>query len=214
MIDYTPEPTFQYFDELIETKTPIVPMLSYVSVKKNGTLLKELSIIYYNPKEHALNRIYNNDFATFMLNRLLSFELGMSSHVLAGIVRASKPDVVEQWSGDTIEKINYEPFSLYRGLLSIIGNNDGLPLIVPQNTGVVGDIVPGVKQLLNGKNPLTVRQKIKQFETLQYRIANIIGDNPFKTAPVIPDTAQCTLNKDFQGLSDKQIARLERHGAL
>jgi len=60
MSDYTPEPTYQYLDQLIETKTPIVPVLSYVRVKKNGTIAEELNIIYYKPKEHALSRIYNN----------------------------------------------------------------------------------------------------------------------------------------------------------
>jgi hypothetical protein len=214
MTDYTTEPTYQYFDELIETKTPIVPMLSYVRVKKNGTILKELNIIYYNPKEKTLKRIYDTDFASFILERLLSFELGMSSQMLAGIVRSSKPGVVERWSGDTIEKINHESFSLYRGLLSIIGKNDGLPLVVPQNTGIVGDIVPGIKQVLNGKNPTIVRQKIKQFEALQYRIAEIVGDNSFKTVPDIADTSKFTLNKNFQGLNDKQIARLEKLGKL
>jgi len=214
MSDYTPEPTYQYLDQLIETKTPIVPVLSYVRVKKNGTIAEELNIIYYKPKEHALSRIYNNDFAAFMLENLMSFELGMSSQVLAGVVRSSKPGVVEQWSGDTIEKINYESFSLYRGLLSIIGKNDGLPLIVPQNIGVVGNIVPGVKQFLNGKNPTIIRQKIKQLEALQYGIADIIANNPFKTAPVVADTTKCTLNMDYQDLSDKQIARLEKLGKL
>ncbi len=210
MTDYTPEPTYQYFDQLIETKTPIVPALTYVRVKKNGTIFKELNIIYYNPKEHALSRIYNNDFAAFMLERLLSFELGMSSQVLAGIVRPSKPAIEEQWSGDTIEKVNYESFSLYKGLVSIVGKNDGLPLVVHQNTGVIGNIVPGVKQILNGKNRTIVRQKIKQLEALQYRIVNIIGENPFKTTPVIADTIKRTLNKNFEGLSDKQIARFKK----
>ncbi len=214
MTDYIPEPTFQYLDQLIETKTPVVPMLSYVRVKQNGTIVKELNIIYYKPEEQTLRRIYNKNFAAFMLENLLSFERGMSSQVLAGIVRSSKPDAVEQWNGDTIEKVNYESFSLYRGLLSIIGKNDGLPLVVPQNTAVVGNIVPGVKQILNGKNPTIVRQKIKQLETLQYRIAGIIGNNPFKTAPVVNDTIKCTLSDDYQDLSDKQIARLERLGKL
>jgi hypothetical protein len=188
--------------------------LSYVRVKKNGTVVEELNIIYYKPKEHALSRIYNNDFAAFMLENLMSFELGMSSQVLAGVVRSSKPGVLEQWSGDTIQKINYESFSLYRGLLSIIGKNDGLPLIVPQNIGVVGNIVPGVKQFLNGKNPIIVRQKINQLEALQYRIADILANNPFKTAPVAADTTKCILNTDYQDLSDKQIARLEKLGKL
>ncbi|MFT5729689.1 MAG: hypothetical protein ACI8PB_003860 [Desulforhopalus sp.] len=210
MTDYTPDPTYQYLNQLIETKTPIVPMLSYVGIKKKDTILKELNIIYYDPNEHALSRIFNNDFAAFMLERLLSFELGMSSQVLAGIVRSSKPSMVEQWSGDTIEKVNFESFSLYKGLLSIVGKNDGLPLVVPQNIEIVGDIVPGIKQFLNGKNPTIIRQKIKQLETLQYRIADIIGDNPLKTDPVITDTIKCTLNNDFHDLSDKQIARLEK----
>jgi hypothetical protein len=214
MTDNTPEPTFQYLDQLIETKTPIVPMLSYVKVKQNGTIIKELNIIYYKPEKKAFHRIYNHGFAAYMLENLLSFELGMSSQVLAGIVRSSKPGTVEQWSGDTIEKINYESFSLYRGLLSIIGKNDGLPLVVPQNTAVIGNIVPGVKQILNGKNPTIVRQKIKQLEALQYRIARIIGNNPFKAAPVIGDTIKCNLNESLQDLSDKQIARLKRLGKL
>ncbi|SHO49802.1 hypothetical protein [Desulfopila aestuarii] len=211
MTEYATEPTYQYFHELIETKTPIVPMLSYVKVKKNGTLSKELNIIYYNPKEHGLSRVYDTDFATLILKRLLSFELGMSSQVLAGIVRSSKPGKVEQWRGDTIEKINYQSFSLYRGILSIIGNNDGLPLVAPQNTEVIGDIIPAIKQILNGKNPTIVRQHIKQFETLQNRIAQIIGDNPFQTAPAIAERTTSTLNENLQGLSDKQIARLTKH---
>ena len=214
MTDYTTEPTYQYFDELIETKTPIVPKLSYVRVKKNGTVLKELNIIYYKPEEKALRKIYDTGFAAFILDKLLSFERGMSSQILAGIVRSSKPGVVEPWSGDTIVKINHESFSLYRGLLSIIGKNDGLPLLAPQNTGVVGDIVPGIKQLLNGKNPTIVRQKIKQLESLQYRIAEIIGNNSFKTVPDMADTLKFTLKKNFQGLNDKQIARLEKLGNL
>lgn len=214
MTDSYPEPTFQYLYQLIETKTPIVPMLSYVRVNENGTINKELSIICYNPEKHALSRIYNNEFAAFMFDNLLSFERGMSSQILAGIVRPSKPDVVEQWSGDTIEKINFESFSLYKGLLSIIGKNDGLPLVVPKNKGVVGNIVPGIKQIMNGKNPTIVRQKIKQLEALQYRIMDIVGDKPFKTAPVIADTIKCTLNENFQDLNDKQIARLKKLGKL
>lgn len=214
MTNYTPDPTYQYLDQLIKTKTPVVPVLTYVRIKREGIIVKELNIIYYKPTEHALSRIFNNDFAALMLENLLSFELGMSSQALAGIVRSSKPGVVEPWSGDTIERINYESFSLYRGLLSIIGKNDGLPLIVPQNINVIGNIVPGVKQFLNGKNPNIVRQKIKQLEALQYRIADIIGDNPFKTAPVVANTNKRTLNENFQDLSDKQIARLESLGKL
>lgn len=210
MTDYSSEPTYQYFNQLIKTKTPVVPMLSYVRVKTNDTITKELTIIYYNPKKHALSRIYNNNFAAFMLDNLLSFERGMSSQILAGIVRPSKPDVVEPWSGDTIEKVNYESFSLYRGLLSIIGKLDGLPLVVHQNAEIIGNIIPGIKQILDGKNPTIVRQKIKQLEALQYRIADIIGDNPFKTAPVIADKITDTLKENFQGLNDKQIARLEK----
>lgn len=214
MTDYTPEPTYQYFDQLIETKTPVVPMLSYVRVKKNGTITKQLNIIYYNHKEHALSRIYNNVFASFMFDNLSSFERGMSSQILAGIVRQSKPSVIEKWSGDTIEKTDHEPFSLYRGLLSIIGKNDGLPLVMPQHTGIIGNIIPGIKQILDGKNTTIVRQKIKQLEALQYRIVDIIGDNPLKNAPVIVDTIEVALKDDFQGLSDKQIARLEKLNQL
>lgn len=214
MIDYTPEPTYQYLDQLIDTKTPVVPLLSLVKIKKNGTTTKELSIIYYNPKEHALNRIYDNDFASFISDTLSSFERGMSTQILAGIVRSSKPSVIEPWSGDTIEKTNYEPFSLYRGLLSIVGNNDGLPLIVPEYSGIIGNIIPAVKQILDGKNPTIVRRKIKQLEALQYRIVDIVGDNPIKTAPVIADTIDLALNDNFQGLSDKQIARLEKLNTL
>jgi hypothetical protein len=129
-------------------------------------------------------------------------------------VRSSKPSVVEQWSGDTIERINYESFSLYKGLLSIIGKNDGLPLIVPQNIGVVGNIVPGVRHFLNGKNPTIIRQKIKQLEALQYGIADIIANNPFETVPIIADTTKCTLNMNYQDLNDKQIARLEKLSKL
>lgn len=209
-MDNTPDGTYQYFDQLVATTKPIVPMLSYVKVKRNGTIFKEINIIYYNPNKQALSVIYNNGFAEFMLERLLSFELGMSSQVLAGIVRTSKPSMMEEWSGDTIEKVDFKSFSLYRGILSIIGNNDGLPLVVPQNTGVVGDIIPGIKQFLNGKNSTIVRQKIKQLEALQYRIVDIIGKNPFKSASVITDTTECTLNENFQDLSDKQIARLEK----
>ena len=94
--------------------------------------------------------------------------------------------------------------------MSIIGNNDGLPLVVPQNTAVVGDIVPGVKQILNGKNPTVVRQKIKQLEALQNKIAGIIGNNPFEPRPGIGETTECTFSENFQDLSDKQIARMAR----
>jgi hypothetical protein len=206
----TPEPTYQYFDQLIETKTPIVPVLTDVRIKNNGTIKKELNIIYYNHKKHTLNRIYNNSFATFMFDNLLTFERGISSQILAGIVRPSKPDVVEKWRGDTIEKVNHESFSLYKGLLSIIGKNDGLPLVVPHNDGIVGDIVPGLKKILDGKNPITVRQKLKQLEALQYKISDIIGDNPLRTTPVTAGTVKSTLDDKFHGLNDKQIARLAR----
>lgn len=145
-----------------------------------------------------------------MFDNLLSFERGMSSQTLAGIIRSSKPGVMEQWRGDTIERVNFESFSLYRGLLSIIGKNDGLLLIVPQNSGIVGDIVPGVKQILDGKNPNLIRQKLHQLEALQYKIADIIGDNPFRNVPEIADSKKITMKDNFQDLSDKQIARLER----
>lgn len=214
MPDYSPEPTYQYFNELIKTKTPIVPMLSYVKIKKNGIISKELSIIYYNPKEHALCRIFNNNFAAFMFDNLLSFERGISSQTISGIVRPSKPNIIEQWSGDTIEKVNYEPFSLYKGLLSIIGKNDGLPLVVPQNAGIVGDIVPGIKLILDGKSTTVIRQKIKQLEALQNRISDIVSDNPIKTAPVHGNRIEVMLKDNSQGLSDKQIARLEKLGKL
>jgi hypothetical protein len=214
MPDYSPEPTYQYFNQLIESKSPIVPMLSYVKVKKNGVIRKELSIIYYHPKEHALCRIFNNAFAAFMSDNLLSFERGISSQTLAGIVRPSKPGLIEQWSGDTIEKVDYEPFSLYKGLLSIIGKNDGLPLVVRQNAGIVGDIVPGIKLILDGKNTTIVRQKIKQLEALQYRIADIVSHNPIKTTPVHGNIMEVISSENFQGLSDKQMARLEKLGKL
>jgi len=214
MTNYTPEPTYQYFNQLIETKTPIVPMLSYVKIKKNGIISKELSIIYYNPKEHALCRIFNNNFAAFMFDNLLSFERGISSQTISGIVRPSKPNIIEQWSGDTIEKVDYEPFSLYKGLLSIIGKNDGLPLVIPKNAGIVGDIVPGIKLILEGKNTTIVRQKIKQLEALQYRIADIVSHNPIKTAPVHGNIMGVISSENFQGLSDKQIARLENLGKM
>lgn len=198
MNNFTPEPTYQYFAQLIETKTPIIPMLSHVRIKQNSTIRKQLSIIYFNPKEHALCKIYNDAFAAFMFNNLLSIERSISSQTLAGIVRPSKPYVIEQWRGDTIEKVNHEPFSLYKGLLSIIGNNDGLPLVVRENAGIVGDIVPGVKLILDGKNPTIIRQKIKQLESLQYRIADIVGDNPIKTIPVDGDRAEVTPTVSFQ----------------
>lgn len=208
------ESPYQFFSQLIKTKTPIVPILSQVKVRKNGIVTKELSIVYYNHKQHGLSKIYNSDFATYIYDNLLSLERGMSTQILAGIVRASKPGVIEQWSGDTIEKINYEPFSLYRGLLSIIGNNDGLPLVVSQNEGIVGDIVPGVKRILDGKNPTLVRKKIKQLEELQYKIAEVVGDNHFKAAPSVVDTQKVIVSHSCQGLSDKQIARLESQRRL
>lgn len=215
MTDYTPEPTYQYLDQLTITKTPVVPMLTLVKIKKNGIITKELSIIYYNQKEHAISRIYDSVFASYISDNLSSFELGMSSQILAGIVRPSKPSVIEPWRGDTIEKTNYEPFSLYKGLLSIIGKNDGLPLIVPEYTGIIGNIIPAVKQILDGKNPTIIRQKIKQLEALQYKIVSIVGDNPLKTAPVIADAMEeAASNTYFQGFSDKQIARLEKLNKL
>lgn len=208
------KPTYQYFSQLIETKTPIVPMLSQVRVRKNGIITKELSIVYYNHKRHALSKIYGSDFAQFITDNLFSLERGMSSKILAGIVRSSKPGVIEQWSGDTIEKVNYESFSLYRGILSIVGKNDGLPLIVPQNNGIVGDLVPGIKRILDGKNPTKVREKIKELEDLQYKIVEVVSDNPFKAVPIDADTKKVVLTNDFQGLSDKQMARMESQRRL
>lgn len=209
MTAYTGEPSYQYIGQLIKTKTPIVPMLSYVKVKKNGTILKELNIIYYNQEKHALSRIYNKDFAAFMFDNLLSLDRGISSQTLVGIVRPSKPDMIEKWKGDTIEKVNHESFSLYKGLLSIIGKNDGLPIVIPKHSGIVGDIIPGIKQLMNGKNPTKVRQMIKKLETLQNKIANIIGDNPCRTAQIIADTTEFPFKHEFQDLSDKQISRIK-----
>lgn len=214
MTVYTSEHTYQYFDQLIETKEPVVPMLSYVRVKKNGTILEELNIIYYNHKKQALSKIYNNDFATFMFDNLMSLERGMSSKILVGIVRPSKPDVIEQWRGDTIEKFSHESFSLYKGILSIIGKNDGLPLVISQHTGVVGDIIPGIKQILTGKNPTKVRQIIKNLETLQNKIANIVGSPSREAATFSTDKTEVQLKHEFQDLNAKQIARLKKLKSL
>lgn len=214
MEDFTAQPTYQFFNQLIETKTPIVPMLSSVKVTKNAIVRKELNILYYNPQKKCFRRLYNNSFAEFMFDHLLSFERSISSKTLAGIVRPSKPDVIEEWSGDTIEKVNHKPFSLYKGILSIIGKNDGLPLIVRQNSGIIGDIIPGVKLMLDGKKRTMIRQRIKQLETLQYRIAEIVGHNPITTNQAHCGEMKVILEEKYQGLSDKQIARLEKFGKL
>ncbi len=180
MNGYHSEPAYRYFSEFFQTTTPIVPMLGYATSKRQST--KELGIFYYSHKQHVTKQMFNAPFAQLILKNLTEFEIGKQNGIIAGIVRPSLPQQREKWQGDTILRLDQTPYSVYNGIINIVGENDGLPVVCATNSQVIGDIVPGIKLKLQGKRPSTIYQAIKQLEFIQNKITEIIGSKPFTSA--------------------------------
>lgn len=198
---------YRFIDEFNRSKTPVVPLVSHVAVgkSKNGKHMKR--IIYFDPKRHGLGSIYNEQFALEIDNALTDFDYGIASGILVGIVRESGPKKLEPWSGQSLEDLEFRARSLYRGILHIVNDKDGLPVVKSQFDAAVGDLMPGISKKLNGVNPIEIRKRSKKIATLQQRIVNIVGG----FSPIANDdqthAGGNSLKRLFQG-NEKQEARM------
>lgn len=139
---------------------------------------------------------------------LTDFDYGVSSGVLVGIVRESGPKKLEPWSGQSLEDLEHRARSLYRGILHIVNDRDGLPVVKSRYDAAIGDLMPGISKKLNGLNPVEIRKRSRKIDSIQQRIVNIVGGFGLTTAQddrISAGTAP--LNGQFHG-NEKQEARM------
>jgi len=211
MGEYISGSAYRYFDELLKTKEPVVPLLAYAAKKSQST--KELGIFYFSHRKQLIKRIFDTTFARLMLDNLTEFESGKQNLIISGVVRPSLPRQLEKWSGDTIVRLDQTPYSVYKGVLSIVGKNDGLPVVCATNNQVIGDIVPGIKKIVQGQRPVKIYQAIKQLEFIQVKITDVIGSKSSNTTNQTSPQQKDTLQKFEENVSfacdnDKIQARL------
>lgn len=90
-------------------------------------------------------------------------------------------------------------------------------MVVSSNTQVVGDVVPGIKKILQSKNHLAIQTELKKLNGLQKRIERIIGCKPLITQqPAEQKSKQkkSTLDFSIEGMSERQTTRKKMVGKL
>lgn len=199
---------YRFIDEFNRSKTPVVPLISPVAAAHDKYGQHGKRIVYFDPKTHGLGSIYNEQFAMEIDAALTDFDYGVSSGILVGIVRESGPKKLEPWSGQSLEDLEHRARSLYRGILHIVNDRDGLPVVKSRFDAAVGDLMPGISRKLNGLNPVEIRKRSRKIDSIQQRIVNIVGGFGLTIAQddrISAGTAP--LNGQFLG-NEKQEARM------
>jgi hypothetical protein len=201
-MDSGEEGKFRFFEELVNSKKPVIPVLCHVHSRIDNTMESELALVYTDRETRKLQRLYGRSFAETLRECIYDVRFGKVAGVLVGMARAKFPN--EQWSGHTIQRLDHSTNSIYRGILRIIQENDGIPVVVAGRDGLVADGIPAIAYLLGRKNPVRIQQEIKRHQKLQKAIEEMLLEGKPGPAAISEEIVS-----GAQGLSEKQEARIK-----
>ena len=136
------------------------------------------AIVYKPPGEEKLVQLVSSAFAFHFHDLVSNFQIGFATGAIVGLVRERNP--ADGWQSDTIERGVQDKNSIYRGILRIIDEEDGIPIFM-QSTKSIGNIAPALAYLHRG-NPLEIQKVLNRFNTIQKSIvAKIQEGKPQQT---------------------------------
>lgn len=152
--------------------------------------LNQYGIVYKHPGDKKPIRLFSPEFAWLYKTLVSDFHVGFTTGAIVGLARERTP--ADVWRSDTIERNLGDKNSLYRGILRIINEEDGLPVFI-NSTRTIGNIAPALAYLHRG-NPLEIQQALDRYNFIQKSIVAKIqegkpqpADNRLITADLIGD---------------------------
>jgi hypothetical protein len=127
-------------------------------------------IVYINPSDKKPVQLFSSEFASRFKALVTNFHEGFATGAIVGIARERTP--ADAWHSDTIERSIIDKNSIYRGILRIINEDDGLPVFI-KSTSTVGNIMPALEYLHKG-NPLEVKKALDHYSFIQKSIVSRI----------------------------------------
>ena len=128
--------------------------------------LNKYGIIYMHPGGKKPIQLFNPEFAFLYKNLVSDFQVGFTTGAIVGLARERTP--ADVWRSDTIERSLQDKNSIYRGILRIIDEEDGIPVFM-QSTRAIGNIAPALAYFHRG-NPLEIQKVLDQYNVIQKSI--------------------------------------------
>jgi hypothetical protein len=144
--------------------------------------VNKYGIVYRYPGEEKSVQLFSPEFA-FLYKRLVSdFQVGFTTGAIVGLARERTP--ADVWRSDTIERSIKDKNSIYRGILRIIDEEDGIPVFM-HSTCTIGNIAPALAYFQRG-NPLEIQRALDRYNVIQKSIvAKILAGKPRKPKEVL-----------------------------
>lgn len=129
-------------------------------------------IVYMPPGETKPVQLFSSDFANHFHALVSDFQIGFTTGAIVGLARERNP--ADAWRSDTIERSIQDKNSIYRGILRIINEEDGIPVFM-QATKAIGNIAPALAYFHRG-TPLEIQQALDRYNSIQKSIVTKVQE--------------------------------------
>lgn len=140
---------------------------------RNG--VNAYGIVYMPPGSNKPVQLFSSEFAFLYTTLVADFRIGFTTGAIVGLARERTP--ADLWRSDTLERGVRDQNSIYRGILRIIDEEDGIPVFIP-SISIVGNIAPALAYFHRG-NPLEIQRTLDRYNSIQKSIvAKIVEGKP------------------------------------
>ncbi|MDR2551017.1 MAG: hypothetical protein LBD10_12545 [Desulfobulbus sp.] len=147
-------------------------------------------IVYMPPGSTRPMQLFSSEFAFHYKNLASDFQAGFTAGAIVGLARERTP--ADKWRSDTLERSMQDKNSIYRGILRIIVEEDGIPVFM-NSTSIIGNIAPALAYFHRG-NPVKIQQSLDRYNDIQKSIvAQITAGRPL--APELRSESRKTINR-------------------
>jgi len=134
--------------------------------------LNRYGIVYMHPGDKKPIQLFSPEFALRYKTLVSDFRVGFTTGAIVGLARERTP--ADIWRSDTIERNLEDKNSLYRGILRIIDEEDGIPVFM-NSTRAIGNIAPALAYMHRG-NPLEIQRALDRYNFIQKSIVSKIQE--------------------------------------
>lgn len=129
-------------------------------------------IVYMPPGTTKPVQVFPSTFASLFHTLVSDFEIGFTTGAIVGLARERNP--ADAWRSDTIERSIQDKNSIYRGILRIVNEEDGIPVFM-QATKAIGNIAPALAYFHRG-NSLEIQQTLDRYNGIQKSIVSKVQE--------------------------------------
>ncbi|WP_310599211.1 hypothetical protein [Desulfobulbus sp.] len=155
-----------------------------------GKDLNRYGIVYMHPGDTRAVQLFSSEFAFHYKMLASDFRAGFTAGAIVGLARERTP--ADKWSSDTLERSMQDKNSIYRGILRIIVEEDGIPVFM-NSTSIIGNVAPALAYFHRG-NPVKIHQALNRYNNIQKSIVSQISAGK-PLAPDLRSESRKTINR-------------------